>query len=273
MYEELYEGLSPQMLDAYLARVGLTDTRLAPTRESLDTLIYAHQLAVPFDTLDSSDFGLVVSLATRDIFEKLITRRRGGYCFELNGLFDKLLGALGFTTRSCLARAVINRDYLPPCLHRMPIVELDGVLHLADVGFGGPLPASSLPLEVGIHTDRLGERFRLSRDAPSSWLLERQTGEAWQRLLLFDDLPRLEVDFVTPNYYCCMAPDSHFVLNRIVNLRTPGGATQIFNTTFKQTTKGETTERPIAEAADLRDLLAQHFGITIHREVSLRRDA
>jgi N-hydroxyarylamine O-acetyltransferase len=290
MYEGLYEGLTQQMCVAYLKRIGIgteddgrvdcshnadcgdasggtsgSDELPAPTLRTLDALIYAHQCAVPFETLDSSDLGLDVSLATRDIFDKIVARRRGGYCFELNGLFDKLLQALGFKVRSCLARAVINRDYLPPQLHRMPVVELDGTLRIADVGFGGPIPASSLPLAQGVQTDSLGEGFRLSRDDKEGdgdwWLLERRAAGGWQRLLLFSTQPQHEVDFVAPHYYCATSPESHFVINRIVNLRTPAGMVQLFNKHFKRTEAGTVTERAVEDEADLVELLSSSFGI------------
>jgi N-hydroxyarylamine O-acetyltransferase len=262
MHEELYEGLSPRMLAAYLERLGLGGGGLPePTVETLDALVYAHQCSVPFETLDSSDLGLEVSLATASIFDKIVTRQRGGYCFELNGLFDKLLRALGFATRSCLARAVINRDYLPPQLHRIPLVELDGALLIADVGFGGPAPASSLALTEGVHSDRSGAKFRLSRDAQGWWLLEHRLGERWQKVLLFNTLEQHDVDFVTPNYYCSRSSESFFVINRIVYQRTPTGTLRVFNDSFKHTENGITVEKDIAGVAELREILSDNFGI------------
>jgi N-hydroxyarylamine O-acetyltransferase len=285
MYEGLCEGLDSAMLRSYLERIcsrndslgghaacgtgGPDDGQLPePTIETLDALIYAHQCSIPFETLDTSVFGLEISLATRDVFDKIVTRQRGGYCFELNTLFDKLLRALGYHVRSCLARAVINRDYLPPQLHRLPFVKLDGMLHMADVGFGGPTPAGSLALKEGIQSDTIGEVFRLSQEPCDWWLLERRLTnerqkEGWQKLLLFNTQPQPDVDFITPNYYCSKSPDSHFVINRIVNLRTPTGMVQLFNNTFKRIENGVTSERIIEDQKQLPELLNSSFGIKI----------
>jgi N-hydroxyarylamine O-acetyltransferase len=263
MHEELYEGLSQQMLTAYLERLGIDcdEGFPKPTTETLDTLIYAHQCTVPFETLDSSELGVDVSLATERLFDKIVTQRRGGYCFELNGLFDKLLRALGFTTHSFLARAVINRDYLPPHLHRIPLVEFDDDLFIADVGFGGPVPANSLLLAKGVHTMGNGEMFRLSQDAQGWWLLEYRMSDAWQKVLLFNTQKQLDVDFVTPNYYCAHSPESFFVINRVVNQRTPTGSLRVFNDSFKRTENGVTMETAITGIEELRTILSDNFGI------------
>jgi len=268
MYEELYEELSPQMLQEYLQRIGVDPQEIERELSQgldkvvLDKLIYAHQCSVPFETLDTCGSGGDISLATADVFDKLVTRRRGGFCFELSGLFDKLLRGVGYKTISCLARAVIRRDYLPPNLHRLSFVEIDGDLYLADVGFGGPVPASALKLEEGDQTDAVGERFSLVLDENGWWMLSRHTADGLQKILCFNTIPQIEVDFVTANYYCANAPDSHFVINRIVSMRRPNGSVQIFNDLFKVIENGELViEREIESDEDRRALLSEYFGI------------
>jgi N-hydroxyarylamine O-acetyltransferase len=292
MYEGLYQDLTPQMLRDYLQRIGLDAQEVqvdGPTKKTLDRLVFAHQSSVPFETLDTYGTGSDIPLETERIYDKLVTRRRGGYCFELNGLFDKLLRALGYQARSCLARAVIRRDYLPPSLHRVPLVELDGALYLADVGFGGPVPASALRLETGIQTDAVGESFSLELDdgkrRPNAnaesgqidrktacndlagasqgwWMLYRLTPDGPQKLICFNTEPQLEVDFITPNYYCAHAPDSHFVVNRIVNLRLPSGSAQLFNDTFKLIKNGQVIEeKTVASTTERLALLREYFCI------------
>jgi N-hydroxyarylamine O-acetyltransferase len=264
MYEELYEKLDSLMLGAYLERIGFDNSTglPEPTIQTLDALIHAHQSAVPFETLDSSELDRDISLATSDLFDKIVIRRRGGYCFELNGLFDKLLQGLGFATRSCLARAVINRDYLPPQLHRIPLVELDGRLLIADVGFGGPIPASSLSLMEGVQSDSIGKEFRLSRDAQNWWLLDHRLEDGWQKLLLFGTQKQFDVDFVAPNYYCSRFSESFFVINRIVSLRTLTGTARLFNNQFRHTENGVTTETIVEGLDELREVLSDTFGIS-----------
>ena len=264
MYEELYEELSPQMVEEYLLRIGLDAQIIAegPTKEVLDRLIFAHQCSVPFETLDCCGTGGDIPLATSAVFDKIVTRRRGGYCFELSGLFDKLLRALGYQTSSCLARAVIRRDYLPPNLHRFSLVEMEDGTYMADVGFGGPVPSSALKLEPGIQADTTGERFSFELDDQGWWMLYRHLPDGLQKLLYFNTMPQLEVDFLTASYYSAWAPDSHFVVNRIVSLRRPNGSVQIFNDTFKVIENGVTVVEKTVESPEERAvLLREHFGI------------
>ena len=93
MSEELYAPIPD--LDAYLARIGIAEAK-EPTLDFLDEVIMAHQCSVPFDDLDTCALDIVPSLGIPDLFEKIVVRKRGGYCFELNALFGALLKALGF---------------------------------------------------------------------------------------------------------------------------------------------------------------------------------
>ena len=74
------------------------------TKETLDKLIYAHQTAIPFENLDVYEYHKSISLKPEDLFQKMVTDRRGGYCFEMNGLFGYMLQSMGFDARPCLCR-------------------------------------------------------------------------------------------------------------------------------------------------------------------------
>ncbi|NLG11327.1 MAG: arylamine N-acetyltransferase [Coriobacteriaceae bacterium] len=264
MYQALYKELSPQMLQEYLRRVGLDSKDLHQGLDCalLDKVIYAHQCNIPFETLDIYQTGGDISLATDRVFDKLVARRRGGFCFELNGLLDKLLRVIGYQTRSCLARVINRGDCLPPSLHRLSLVEIGNSLYLADVGLGGTAPASALKLKEGTQTDVLGERFSLEQDGKLCWVLYYHASDGLKKLIHFNISPQLEVDFLTANYYCAHAPDSLFVANRIVSLRKPNGRVQIFNNTFKLVENGITVvERTVDSDEDRRIVLGKYFGI------------
>ena len=152
----------PPDVGAYLARIGLapedfrramhpelppspTDYSIPHTKESLDLLVHAHLFHVPFENIDGYDLHREVSLEIPDIFDKIVTRRRGGYCFELNALFSALLEALGF---SCYAvgQRVLREGSFPPVSHRVTVVTLpqSGERVLCDIAFGGPSPVMAL---------------------------------------------------------------------------------------------------------------------------------
>ena len=105
MFEELYAPLPDK--SRYLERIGLTEAP-APTLETLDRLILAQLRHVPFENLDVYDADAEVSLAIEDLFDKIVVRRRGGYCFELNALFMSLLKEIGFDCYPVMVRVVWN---------------------------------------------------------------------------------------------------------------------------------------------------------------------
>ena len=159
--------------DAYLARMGYTGPR-EPTPETLRRLHRAHVLAVPFENLDIH-LGHPIVLAIPSLYEKIVRRRRGGFCCELNGLFGWLLGQLGFTVVILSAR--VFRDGQPGSEfdHLILRVELEEDL-IADVGFGDsflePLRLHAVRSE-GEYRDLLRSAFDidLGEDAPIESLM------------------------------------------------------------------------------------------------------
>jgi N-hydroxyarylamine O-acetyltransferase len=280
MFEDPEAGLSPRMAEAYLRRIGIDAAPRTAGKAELDALIFAHQYHVPFENLDICDRRLDIDLATEKLFDKLVIRRRGGYCFELNSLFHKLLRALGFDARACLARVHSGRNFTPLPLHRITLVRLDGTLHFCDVGFGGLMPAEALPLAPGLRNDAAGGNFSLEENKRRWWTLLLHTGKpggktpgaepaasAGEPVISFNTEELPEVYFIAPNYYCAHAPDSRFVTSRVVNLRIPGGSAQLFDKRFKVIRGGVVEEETTVESRrDLLALLNARFGINLPDE-------
>ena len=110
MYEELYEDLPD--VDRYWERLGLDRPKSPLTKDDLDRIIFAHQCSIPFENLDVCDYHRPISLGIPDLFEKIVAGKRGGYCFELNALFDALLKDAGVETMPCLGRSLKDRGYV-----------------------------------------------------------------------------------------------------------------------------------------------------------------
>ena len=141
MYEDYYSHITD--IEAVFSRIGLSGLypgSFKPDLPHLSGLIHAFQTHIPFEDLDSSLLGESIRLDIPGLFDKLILRRRGGFCFELNGFFEQLLRDLGYDGFSVFCRIVRGRDYIPPCTHRGIIVKLDQTRSYCDVGFGGPSP-------------------------------------------------------------------------------------------------------------------------------------
>ena len=183
-------------LDAYLDRIGVCDVQPA-TLEFLDELIYAHQRTVPFDNLDVYEKHLVPSLQVPDLFDKIVVRKRGGYCFELNALFNALLLELGFDSRPCMARVLFRPVPYFHISHRANFVRIDGRDYLADVGFGGPMPSFALPVEDGATRIGRGQAFAMHRYDDYWWDVGYTGGGGQgQRVLRVCVMPVDDPDFV-----------------------------------------------------------------------------
>lgn len=224
--------LNADQTRAYLDRIGVEGTP-EPSRQALDELVRRHQMSVPFETVGLHRSGATPALDVDSLFDKVVARRRGGYCFELNKLFHELLLSLGFDARPCLCRAVRGREGRMPINHRGIVVELDEGTLSADVGFGGPMPAGAILLASGEDQLIAGETYAAVRDGHAWWRIERVTRAAAD---LYDDevperrqvelelcsAPVEEVDFDALNQFFSQ-PGTLFRDHEIVNLRTPGG--------------------------------------------------
>lgn len=260
----LYDPLPD--LPSYLQRIGFNGTPI-PTLECLCELTRCHLLAVPFENLDIFHGGLTPSLETEALFEKIVTRRRGGYCFELNGLFQKLLEAVGFSCCSSMARILLGRGYLPPFAHRVVIVFLDGKRYLCDVGYGGPAPLCPIEIESGkIQVSPNGIRYRLAENA-GSMLLEAELDGNFQPLMSFSQTPRDPVDFLPLNAYCALSPYEPFQSRQMLYKIIPGGKCAVNGNLLRIKENGSVTESVLKNEEELRGALQTWFGIVYDGEM------
>lgn len=261
--------LDHDQVQAYLGRLGMQE---APgvNREGLDALVYAHQTCVPFETIGVHRGVGAPDLDLETLYAKVVRDGNGGYCFELNKLFEALLCALGFAARPALCRAVRGREGRMPINHRGIVVELDGQLHFADVGFGGPMPAGSLALVPGEAQQVRGETFIVEPAEGGWWCIDRMTQAAAdlhddgvparrQTELELCEAPVEDIDFAALNLFCSQ-PGTLFRDSELVNLRTSGGYKGYKDGVLTIRENGSKEVREVsADAAD--DLLHEQFGI------------
>lgn len=264
--------LTQEQVQAYLDRIGFADEPVI-SKEVLDELVFCHQKTVPFETYDVHVGGITPSLAEADLYQKIVGAGRGGYCFEINKAFEMLLAGLGFDVRPCLCRAVRGRDGRMPINHRGVLVNLDGVIHFVDVGFGGPLPAGSLVLEDGVEQDIRGEFYTPRSIDGMWWAIDRVTRAKFD---FFDDA--LEVRKHTELELClAVVEDIDFnalnvafsqpgVLFRealLANIRTETGHRALKDMVLNIRDNGEKTTIEFADEAELKEGLLTYFGIAV----------
>lgn len=249
-------------LSAYFARIGY-DGPHTPTLETLRAIQYLHPQAIPFENLNPL-LGIPVRLDIESLQRKLIASRRGGYCFEQNGVLLHALRALGFRVACLAARVVWNQpgDALPPRSHMVLRVELDQGPWIADVGFGMS-PTAPLRLVPGIEQETPHEPYRLIERDGHFTLQCRLKGE-WASFYRFDLQEQAPIDYQVANYYVSTWPDSHFVTSLIAARATPDARYGLRNNRLSiHRRAGESEQRVLPNAAALRATLGELFAIEV----------
>jgi N-hydroxyarylamine O-acetyltransferase len=246
---------------AYLSRINF-DGPAPPTLETLRGLHYAHLLAVPFENLDIPE--RPIALDEERFFAKIVRRRRGGFCYELNGLFAALLRELGF--RVTLLSARVAKDKGPTALmefdHLALRVELDEPW-LADVGFGEAF-IEPMPLRANAERVERGLTYRLALGEDRRWkVLARrgQNGNGFKPLYDFTLTPHPLSDFAGMCRYHQTSPDSPFMQRKVCSRLTPAGRITLANMRLIVSENGARQERNL-DAQEYRAALREYFGIT-----------
>ena len=248
-------------LDAYFARIGYGGPREA-SLAVLRSIHALHTSAIPFENLDVIR-GLGIRLDLPSIEQKLVRDRRGGYCFEQNGLFAAVLEELGFEVTPLSARV---RWQVPPQLqtaltHMVLRVDIEGVPYLADVGFGGQTPTAPLRLDVPDAQRTPHEIFRVGRTG-ERYTLQLQLADGWGDLYVFTLERQYPIDFELGNWFTSTHPASPFVQNLVLSRAgLEGERTSLFNRELV-IRRGSTAEkRNVQTPEELLEILASHFGL------------
>jgi len=207
-------------IDAYLKRINYSGS-LEPTAETLRALQVAHLKTVPFENLSIHAKEPIV-LEENALFAKIVERRRGGYCYEANGLFAALLRALGFDVAMLAAGVAKKEGGFGPQFDHMTLIVTLVERWLSDVGFGDSFVE---PLLLDSREEQLqGSRsFRIVDDGDHLILMRRNEGSDWQPQYRFTLQPYTFADYEETSMWHQTSPDSHFTQNRICSLATDDG--------------------------------------------------
>ncbi|NNH72079.1 arylamine N-acetyltransferase [Nocardia uniformis] len=252
-------------LDAYLARIGYTGDR-APTSATLRALTYAHTTSIPFENLEAI-LGRAIPLDLKTLQDKMIRRRRGGYCYENVALFAAALERLGFEFNGLSARVTMGAPGLRPATHAILRVLIDGRAWLCDVGFGaGPLEPIELIADRGEFT--LGAwRYRLERAENAlgveEWTLHHFGRDGWIDRHTASVTPSYRVDYEVGNHYVSTWPRSPFVTRPFVQRFLPEVHHVLDGTTWTTEYPDGTGETRELAHTDLPKLLAEVFDIEL----------
>jgi N-hydroxyarylamine O-acetyltransferase len=256
----------PVDLDAYFARIGYGGPR-TPTLETLSALHELHPAAIPFEAIDVQ-LGRTIDLAPAAVDAKLIGARRGGYCFEQNGLLQRVLETLGFQVEPLLARVVwmaLPGDAPRPRTHMALRVTIDGQAFLADVGFGGFVLTTPLRFDDTAAQTTGHEPFRLT-PAGHELRLEAMFGATWTPLYDLSLEPQLVADFEAANWYTSTYPTSHFRHGLRVGRTTPEARHNLLNDRLTIRRPDGSMDRRNLTIAELEQTLAETFILPVEAE-------
>ncbi len=250
--------LTDAQIEAYLARFGATRPAVAD-RTALDDLHIRHLLGIPFENL-AIHLGDPIRLGLDDVFAKVVGRRRGGYCFELNSLFGALLRSLGFGVDLLAARVARETgDFGHPFEHlTLAVTVPDGDRVLADVGFGESFIHPVPLIADRIHHDR-GHRVRLVR-AGDGWVYEDDRDGDWTQRYTFDDANRDLEEFDEMNEWQQTSPDSHFTQQVICSRATDRGRVTVSDRRLIVREDDTRSEQPIDDPTAT---IRERFGIEL----------
>lgn len=261
MYEEYYAPLPDA--EAYLSRMNFLG-KIEITPQCLSALVRAHHMSVPFENYDICELDRPADIAVQALFDKIVTRRRGGYCFELNGLFYSLLIALGFDAKPALCRIVNDFASVYAPLHRCNLVLFGDKTYFTDVGFGGPMPSGAVLIEEGFEQTFYGMTFKCTALDEHQWCLCRKEPDgSWARSIIFSKYPSEIVDFLAPNFFCSCQPTSPFKFMRSANLYLDNGFRSISEGIFTNTENGNSTKTEIKSKTQEFEILKEYFGIEL----------
>ena len=246
-------------LPAYFSRIGFQGAASADFT-TLKRMMCCQLFSVPFENLDVQA-GKVVSLEPEEIYRKIVERQRGGYCYEVNGLFAMALDALGIRYQFVAARPMTYAVRRPKT-HMAIVVTIEGEQWLCDLGFGSygirePINLNWIDREIRQDFDT----FKLTGSPEHNYLLQSFVDGAWKNLYEFNLNPQEWVDFEPANYMNSTHPDSIFVQWLMVVLQNPSGKYVLLGDRFQTVSEGKTTGWTVRRE-ELPAILQQKFLLT-----------
>ena len=255
-------------LPAYLRRIGL-DAAPPATRAGLAALHRAHACAIPFENLDIL-LGRAIRLDLPSLEAKLVSARRGGYCFEQNTLFAAALTALAFPVTPLAARVRLGGRTDGPRTHMLLSVRAEERDWLCDAGFGGGGPLGPIPLEPGREIGQGLWRFRVVADGAER-VLQNRGPDGWRDLYGFTLDPQLPADYAVANHYTSTHPDSTFTRIPVAQRTSETGAFALRGSVLQTLNPGDAIlEAPAPDGDALLALLRERFGLDFPEGTSFR---
>lgn len=245
----------------YLDRIGANSSELKTDLATLKLLQHRHLLAVPFENLDIH-WKRPIVLDVEKFKRKIVAERRGGFCYELNGLFNELLRSLGFQTRLISARVFGGAElgHGPEFDHAAIIVTIGSEEYLVDVGFGA-FTAEPLRFLPGEKQQDANGIFVIRKFDAEYFEVAKLEVSDWKSEYIFKDVARDLFEFAEMCDFQQYSPESHFTKGKLCSIMTESGRKTLTDRSFIVTSGVEKKETPVNSEAEFNELLATEFVI------------
>lgn len=255
-------------VERYLKRIGIP--KESPSLAYLRKLHKAHLMHIPFENLDLH-YGIGVILDYEKIFNKIILRKRGGYWYELNGLFYHLLYHLGFTCHVASAQTKNDKTqkFGRAFDHMVVIVEIHGEQYLVDVGLGSFMMYPKKIAKDVVQMD-FTDYWRLTTDPDENFVLQQSTDSAsFKSVYLFSFEKRELIQFMEMNEHHQSNKDSNLLQQKLITKITETGKITLTEKLLTIQHLGTIEESEIANEDAFLSKLDQHFGIQLRDLIRL----
>lgn len=244
----------------YLKRINYHGS-IVPSEQTLRDLQLAHLQAVPFENL-SIDAHQPIVLNDQALYEKIVQRGRGGFCYELNGLFASLLRELGFKVDMLSARVANAEGELGPEFDHMTLLVTLENRRLADVGFGDSF---LLPLLLDERAEQVqgNVRYQILAEGDEFSLMQGNKDDQWRLQYRFTLKPCTFSDYEAMCRYHQTSPESHFTSGRVCTRATPEGRITLRDLRLITTRHGKREERTVADEQEYEKILREEFNVVV----------
>ncbi len=246
--------------DDYLRRIGAEKFDVSANLETLNFLQKQHLLKIPFENLDIH-WKIPIVLDTEKFYKKIIETRRGGFCYELNGLFYKLLKEIGFKSKIISARVGSGSgNFGAEYDHLAILTEIDGVKFLVDVGFGD---FSAEPLQFVLDAEQEDENgtFLIRKFDNEYFEVVKTDGDEWKSEYIFRELARDLLEFAEMCEFHQISPESHFTRGKVCSILIDDGRKTLTDKKFIKTKNGQKVEQKVDSEQDFNRILLREFNI------------
>lgn len=246
--------------EKYLRRIGIENFNIPANAENLKNLQRQHLLTVPFENLDIH-WKRPILLDVEAFYRKIVEEKRGGFCYELNGLFNELLRSIGFQTRVVSARVSDGKGGFSNEYDHLAIIVIIGELeYLADVGFG---TFTAEPLRFVADLEQQDETgvFVIKRFDDGYLEVAKKDGEGWRSEYIFKPFGRDLSEFAGMCDFHQTSPESHFTQGKVCSLMTTDGRKTLTDKKFIETKNGQKSETEISSEEEFNRILEREFQI------------